>query len=71
MKFAEVSKWFNAIAQAYNMGDTPFAYDNGVSVAVQVYNDAIAMGLDPDEAVVTWAIENGISLSKHRPARFK
>jgi hypothetical protein len=70
VKFSLLSKWFNAIAQAYNMGEAPFAYPDGTSEAIRVWNRALAAGQDPDEAVVAWAQANGVCLKRHRPMKF-
>lgn len=58
LKFSVLSKWMNAIADAYNRGEADWAYPNGVSLTVQVYNRT-----DPkfaDEAVVELAMSHGI-----------
>lgn len=57
----EVSKWFNAIGDAWNDGWAPWAYDeNGHSVAVKIWNEG------GDSAVIEWARSHGISLKRKR-----
>lgn len=61
MKMNELSKWFNAVANAYNRGVADWAYPDGTSEAVRVWN---RLG---DEGFVAWAIEQGITLKKLSP----
>lgn len=60
MKFNELSKWFNAVANAWNRGEAPWAYPDGTSEAIRVWNQ---LG---DEGFVAWAQERGITLKRRR-----
>jgi len=56
MKFSELSKWFNAVAKAWNQGEADWAYPDGTSLAVKIWNER------GDEGFVAWAQEMDISL---------
>jgi hypothetical protein len=56
----EISKWFNAIGNAWNDGWAPWAYVDGQSVAVKVWNEG------GDVAVIALARSNGVTLKRRR-----
>lgn len=58
MKFSAVAKWFNAVANAWNAGEAPWAYDAAGSVAVRVWNER------GDAGFVEWATQRGITLRR-------
>lgn len=61
----EAAKWFNAVADAWNMGLAPWAYTDGRSEAVKVWcanyagNEGAATA-----ALASWAAERGIRLKR-------
>lgn len=68
MKFSQFSKWMNAIADAYNRGEADWAYPDGTSEAVRVWNKAFKEnGFDiACETVVQWAQDRGITLKRRK-----
>ncbi len=58
MKDNVLAKWFCAVAEAYNRGQAPWAYPDGTSETVRVWN---RLG---DEGFVAWA--ESISLKRKR-----
>lgn len=56
MKMNKLAKWFNAVAEAYNRGEAYWAYPDGISLSVKVWNER------GDEGFVAWAQEMGIAL---------
>lgn len=58
MRFSELARWFCAIAEAWSRGEADWAYVDGKSAAVYVWNE---LG---DEGFVAWASGRGISLKK-------
>lgn len=62
LKVGVLSKWFNAVAEAYNRGEAPWAYPapDYTSESVRVWN---RLG---DEGFVTWVESTGITLKRKK-----
>lgn len=69
MKPRDRAKWFNAIADAWNAGEAPWAYVAGQSIAVFVWEQARRISGDDaaDQALVNLATSHGLSLRRRRP----
>lgn len=70
MKFSVLAKWFNAVGDAWNRGEAPWAYNKqGHSAIVRMWSYVNARdGEDAaDRAVVQYAQQMGISLKRHKP----
>jgi hypothetical protein len=69
-----VAKWFNAITDAWNMGEASWAYDERGSIAVRTWCEAYDRGVGIDGAA--FAVENlaqshGIDLKRHKRGKRK
>lgn len=64
-----LSIWMNAIADAWNMGEAPWAFDERGSVAVRLWCSVYATVEDEmlaTEAVRDYALERGVDPKRHK-----
>jgi hypothetical protein len=60
MKFSVLAKWFCAVAETWNAGEAPWAYVDGRSESVRIWNER------GDEGLVEWAQSMGVSLRRRK-----